>query len=115
MRQARLVTHHAMTFKLFEIRDKATTISALAVQVSKADGWIMERAGFGQPMVYLIALATQACRFDPWGWGDRTFHTAHMHIAEHFDELMDGQVVDVEFLLGETTKPKRSERPHDGP
>lgn len=35
---------------------------------------------------------------------------AHNWIEQHVDELVDGAVVDVEFILGETTTPKRSER-----
>jgi hypothetical protein len=35
---------------------------------------------------------------------------AHHHIYEKWDSLEDGDVVDVEFILGETTKPKLSEK-----
>jgi hypothetical protein len=99
-----------MTTKTLEIRDRATTIGALAIEVSAKDGYLMRRAGFGQPMVYLIMLASQQCRYDPWAWHDRTMHTAHLYIADHFADLEDGQVVDVEFILGETRKPKKSEQ-----
>jgi len=37
---------------------------------------------------------------------------AHDYIEKHFNELKDGDVIDVEHILGETTKKKRSER-HD--
>ena len=36
--------------------------------------------------------------------------TAHEWLREHFDEIEDGGVVDVEFILGERAEPKRSER-----
>jgi hypothetical protein len=36
--------------------------------------------------------------------------TAHHYIYDHFDELDDGDVVDVEFILGETAIKKVSER-----
>lgn len=34
---------------------------------------------------------------------------AHQFIEDHFDELNDGEVVDVQFILGETKVPKVSE------
>jgi hypothetical protein len=47
---------------------------------------------------------------DPYDWCDRTWTAAHRWIIEHWAELKDGDVVDVEFILGETTTPKESER-----
>jgi len=35
---------------------------------------------------------------------------AHQYIRVHFDELKDGDVVDVQFIMGKTTEPKISER-----
>ena len=35
---------------------------------------------------------------------------AHNYVLDHFDELEDGDVVDVEFILGETEVKKTSER-----
>ncbi len=100
-----------MTTKLLEIRDRATFIPAMAVQVSGADGYLMRRAGFKSPMVYLIMLATERCAYDPYHWDNgRTMGFAHLYIAEHFDELKDGDVVDVEYLRGETPFPKASEQ-----
>jgi hypothetical protein len=50
--------------------------------------------------------------YDAYEWpGDvRTFRAAHLYVEEHFDEIEDGAVVDVEFILGETAEPKVSER-----
>jgi hypothetical protein len=47
---------------------------------------------------------------DPYAWNSRTMGTAHNYIYEHFDELNDGDVVDVEFILGEKPTKKVSER-----
>ncbi len=98
-----------MTTKLFEIRDRFTCIPALAIQVSGADGALLRRAGFESPMIYLVALAVQRCGYDPYGWGDRTFATAHQYIEREWDTLQSGDVIDVEFILHETTAPKTSE------
>ena len=105
-----------MVNKLIEIRDVSTFIPALAIRVSGEDGYLMRRAGFGAPMVYLVALATQRCAYEPYGWGSkaRTFSVAHQYIESHWDDLSTGDVVDVEYILGETTTPKQSERVTSG-
>jgi hypothetical protein len=94
---------------LLEIRDSYTFVPAMAIRVSGADGYLMRRSGFGSPMIYLIALATQKCGYDPFAWGNRTMNVAHQWIEAHFDTLQDGDVVDVQFILGETAAPKVSE------
>lgn len=99
-----------MTSKLLEIRDKGTFIPALAIQVSGEDGYLMRRAGFQSPMIYLIALATQKCGYDPYGWGNCTMSAAHQYIEAQWDTLQNGDVVDVEFILSETMTPKVSEQ-----
>lgn len=98
-----------MKAKLFEIRDRMTCISALAVQLSESDGYLARRAGFGAPMVLLSNLQREKITWDYSDWGDRTMQTAHRYIEDNFDTLADGAVVDVEFILGETTSPKHSE------
>ena len=40
---------------------------------------------------------------------DRTYHVAHLYVQQHWDEITSGDVVDVEFVLGETDAPKESE------
>lgn len=99
-----------MTTKLLEIRDRGTFIPALAIEVSGADGYLMRRAGFQSAMIYLVMLATEKCGYDPYGWGNRTMNTAHHYIEREWYTLNDGDVVDVEFILGETAAPKRSEQ-----
>lgn len=96
--------------KSLEIRDKATFIPALAIQVSGGDGYLFRRAGFDRPIVYLIHLISERCAFDPFTWADRTMTTAHQYIEKEFDSLSDGDVIDVEFILGESSVKKLSER-----
>lgn len=36
-------------------------------------------------------------------------HEAHKYIQQHWDELQSGEVVDVEYILGETTVKKESD------
>ncbi|KKL90716.1 hypothetical protein LCGC14_1901950, partial [marine sediment metagenome] len=40
----------------------------------------------------------------------RTVAEAHRYVAAHWDELKSGDVIDVEFVLDETTEKKVSER-----
>lgn len=99
-----------MTMKFVEIRDKATFIPAVAFEIGRADGYLARRAGFDSPMIFLVTLATERCAYDPYHWTDRTHQTAHLWLSEHWDEFESGGVVDVEFILGERSTPKPSER-----
>ncbi len=99
--------------KRVEIRDSATLIPALALRVSGIDDPILHRAGFEHPVVILIHLVEPIeCSWDPYNWSyksGRTMRAAHVWIESHWDKFKDGAVVDVEFILGETKKPKESD------
>lgn len=106
-----------MHTKALEIRDMGTFIAALAIDINPANDsqhWLMRRCGYpcdGQPNVILTRLdgSGQATN-DPYAWGGRTWPVAHNYIIKHWDSLQDGDVVDVSFILGESTTPKISER-----
>lgn len=109
-----------MEVKLFELRDEATHIPLLAVRMLPAnlrEQYILQRAGyhhFDTPLV-MITAAYGGCRaeWDPyaWGaWGSRTYRCAHEYITSNWAGLSSGDVVDVRFILGETTKPAESEQ-----
>ena len=93
--------------KTFEIRDKGTFIPAVGIRINLAavpfdsqDHYLLRRAGYGpDPLVLLTALDGRRSEYDPFSWGDRTWHTAHMFIQESWDELQSGAVVDVQFIL----------------
>lgn len=106
-----------MKTKVLEIRDEATFIPALAVDInpdSDAQRYLMRRVGYpcdGEPNIILTRLSGDGqASNDPYSWGGRTFPVAHTYIIEHWDELSDGDVVDVSFILGETDTQKVSER-----
>lgn len=98
--------------KRLEIRDRATMIPALALRLT---GGPMDRllwkAGYGEhPLVMLIKLSDgQTSMYDPYSWNDRTMRTAHLYMQDNWYDHVDGGVVDVEFILHETTEQKRSE------
>lgn len=110
--------------KLFEIRDDATFIPAIATRLSrdrKSDPeshWLIGAAGYGNPgCVFLAALAKGPAAYDPYAWLDRsnsndTMHFAHLYIQEHWDELPDGAVVDARVQKGEATEHCESDRKH---
>ena len=111
-----------MLTKLFEIRDSATFIPVMATTMdaheNQAQSWLLRRAGFvdvSDPSIRYILL----CRFfggrgecycDPHSWSGRTMVTAHEYIIRHWNQLEDGDVIDVEFILGETRVRKSSEK-----
>jgi len=107
-----------MKTKLFEIRDRATFIPAIAVKIggyqpenTEPERYLARRAGYGEPCVLLTFLiGSRKAEYDPYAWGDRTMKVAHHYIEEHFDELESGAVIDVEWCLGERPTPKVSER-----
>lgn len=118
-----------MITKTFEVRDRATFVPVLAVQMvpwdertverrggytHEVERYLLRRCGYPTEPPYSVLL----CRLDgsgrvavdPYDWADRTFTTAHDYIEKNFDSLEDGAVADVEFILGETQAPKASER-----
>jgi hypothetical protein len=106
-----------MIAKTFELRDRATFVPVLAVKLdpgNDADRYLLARAGFAPGETYVVMCGmsggTDKATSDPYDWGDnRTRHFGHQQIIEHFDALESGAVIDVEFILGETQKPKESE------
>lgn len=118
-----------MRAKALEIRDEGTFIALLAVDMNpvvnrlspnpteqfEAQRYLLRRVGYpcqGKPNIVITELSAdggRACN-DPHYWGDRTFAIAHAYIIEHWLNLKDGDVVDVQFILGETKAPKVSER-----
>jgi len=66
----------------------------------------------GRPNIGVTRLSANGDPFwnDPYGWKGRTMPVAHNYIIENWEEIRDGDVIDVEFILGETTVKKVSER-----
>ena len=108
-----------MQTKLFEIRDVATMISAMVTRLEGDNpkeknilGWV----GLGRPSdggyeSYMIELSRFSGSPDPQEWdsGARTCPVAHQYINDNWGSLVSGQVIDVEFILGLSEKPKESE------
>ena len=114
-----------MLAKALELRDEGTFIALLAVDMQptlergsasqRAQHYLLRRCGYpcdGRPNIAITHLSANGhkCSNDPYYWGGRTYPVAHNYIIEHWDELHDGDVIDVQFILGETKSPKVSER-----
>lgn len=115
-----------MTCKILEIRDRGTFIPMLAIKAeadhyfSEARRWLLAKAGYGitpdeQAEYVLLAQINGgngkiACDPDDWGQNPRTYFVAHQWIIQHWSELKDGDVVCVEYILGERDTPKQSDR-----
>lgn len=107
-----------MTCKTIEIRDRGTTVPALAIRLDPADErdrWLLARSGFGndpeaQGRYVLLVNLVKDAPYDPYSHGPaRTLREIHQHLIEHFEDIANGAVLDVEYILGETDEPKRSE------
>jgi len=120
--------------KLIEIRDRGTFIPAIAIRVepypepypgttqlmtstkdliAEAESYLLRRAGYssGLPCVLFTRLDCDGpINFESYDWGDRTYQTIHNHLEMNWGLVISGDVLDVEFLLKETTEPKVSER-----
>lgn len=111
-----------MDTKIFELRAPATLIVLMAIKMhvyNEAERYLMTRSGYGRSnydfnkyiMVFPIdgggkSLATT----DAYKQTIEEIRLAHMYIIKHFDELEDGQVIDVEFITGKVNYPKTPER-----
>lgn len=109
-----------MNVKTFELRDRGTFVPVLCVQLGAApdsqDEYLIRRAGYAFPLTQYVLMTgldggTDKMTCDPYDWGgNRTRIACHKYIIEHWEKLQSGQVVDAEFVLGETETSKLSER-----
>jgi hypothetical protein len=108
-----------MEIKCLEIRDSGTFIPVICIRpVAENEGqrYLLRRDGYrayeSEHCIIVIKAQCRGCSYDPYDWpGDtRTMRNAHACIEEHWHTLHDGDVIDVEFILGEQPTKKVSER-----
>lgn len=108
-----------MEVKCIEIRDAMTFIPVICIRpvpANEEQRYLLRRDGYcgdkSETCIIMIDAQCHGVSYDPFDWptDTRTKHVAHRHIHEHWDRLRDGDVVDVQFILGETNAPKESER-----
>lgn len=105
---------------ILEVRDHGTFIPVVAVLMfpaSEEQRFLLAMTGYpcadisDAHVVIFRANGDGYAYSDPYSWGaSRTMQVAHDYILRQFKSLKDGDVVDVAFILGETTEPKKSER-----
>jgi hypothetical protein len=108
-----------MEVKCLELRDHMTFIPVICLRPvpdNEAQRYLLRRDGYvgdeSEQCIILIAAQCRKVSYDPYDWpqNPRTYRVAHDYIARHWAALKDGDVIDVEFILGETDVCKTSER-----
>ena len=100
-----------MQTKLFEIRDRDTFIPVMATAFFSAEHSLLRQAGYDHDLPYVIVIkltgGVEEAHDSAFGWlNHRTMTNAHLYIEKEWDTLVDGDVIDVEFILGETSVKK---------
>jgi hypothetical protein len=108
-----------MEVKCLEIRDSMTFIPVICIRpvaYNDRQRYLLRRDGYradaGERCIIMIDAQCRGVAYDCYDWpgNTRTKKVAHNYIAEHWASLNDGDVIDVEFILGETKEKKLSER-----
>lgn len=112
-----------METKLFEVRDRMTFLAVIAIKLepgNEPDRYLLAMSGYGlraeKQRQYILMGKLQTGNLkcsssDHEGYPTvRTLPMAHHHIQKHWEELTSGDVIDVEFILGEVEAPKISQR-----
>lgn len=107
-----------MEVKCLEIRDEGTFIPVICIRpvpVNEGQRYLLRRDGYRgddtERCIIMIDVQCNGVAYDPYDWKDtRTKRNAHNFITERWKFLKDGDVVDVQYLLGETETKKISER-----
>lgn len=111
-----------MEVKTFEVRDEATFIPCVGIWMApsrihrnEAENYLLRRAGYGLteivPLVLFGRLHSGEFQHDYYGWGhNETMKWAHKFVTDQWEGWRSGDVIDVQFLRGETMRPKKSER-----
>lgn len=106
-----------MTVKLFEVRDRATFLPVIAIrldlnEMTEQELYLIRSAGHPIDANYSIGvfrLEDGSGSFDPFmQQRGRTLKEVHLWLQGNFDTTASGQVLDVEYILGETPTPKIS-------
>lgn len=108
-----------MEIKCLEIRDAGTFIPVICLRPvadNEAQRYLLRRDGYRaddtERCIIFINAQCRGVAYDPYDWpaNPRTLRIAHDNIERNWHALRDGAVIDVQFILGETTAPKSSER-----
>ena len=107
--------------KFFEVRDRMTFVPVMAIcfdpnkiERESQDEYLLSCSGYNWRYVLYAPLDGYnhgKINYDSVVWqGDYTHPIAHKYIETHWDELESGDVVDCEFIRGESKWPKTTQR-----
>ena len=101
--------------KYFEVRDRATRIAVAAWRPapgSEQERWLLGTVGLGcSTQCVVTRLDTLETHIDPALWSDpRPMCDCHAVIAQAFDDLRSGAVIDWRVINGEADHPVPSDR-----
>lgn len=106
-----------MEVKVLEIRDAGTFMPVICmrpVAQNESQRYLLRRDGYradaSETCIIVIKPQCRGVSYDPYNWDSGTVIDAHNYIEKHWQELVDGDVIDVQFIRGETTTKKLSER-----
>jgi len=112
-----------MEVKILEVRDVGTFIPVLCIRPvpeNEEQRYLLRRDGYrgdeNERCIIVVKAQCRGCSYDPYNWplGPRTMPNAHLYIEKNWHNLRDGDVIDVEFILGEKVTKKCSERETTG-
>jgi hypothetical protein len=105
-----------MENKILEIRDRATTMVVWAQSIipeNAIEHRLLVRAGFSDTYISIMLWhmdgGSNYASVDPYAWHSRTMHYAHLELQKKWESYKTGDVLDIEYILGETSLPKESE------
>lgn len=99
--------------KMLAVMDTCTRIPLIAFKVSPntmKEGIMLERHGFTinpHQYTFFYDLNSGTCSYDPYKMND--FHTltpACRHIERNWDSVKSGDLIDVEYMRGDTDAPR---------
>ena len=110
-----------METKVLEVRDVGTFLPVIAIRLdpaNEAERYLLARSGYGRTaqkqgtfiILFRVFAEDTPANYAAEAWGDRTMRVAHHYIERNWVTLTGGDVIDVQYILGETHLPKRPER-----
>jgi hypothetical protein len=110
-----------MISKVFELRSPATLIVILATRLSAENlqsATLLFHSGYGrypkdiENYILVTPLdggGNDVATTDPYMHKIEEIRIAHIYLREHFDELDNGSVIDIDYIQGNTNEPKETD------
>ena len=76
---------------------------------NKEERRLISSKAYTSEHVVVTRLSDLKSEYDKNCWEFRTMGNAHKYIEENFDQLRGGEVIDIEFILGEKSAPIASQ------